>query len=172
MKSISIAWIILGLILLSSAVEAEGNCPPGYYSIGAPQGQAGPQGCAPIPRDGSSQQQPQIRSPVPQWEDHWGAIATALPMGVLGVANNFTSQSGAEQAAVADCQSKGASTCKIDLSYRNQCVAMIVGHPGYNVTPGANIEGAVRTGLKTCVDAGDTNCHVYFSACSLPQRVQ
>jgi Domain of unknown function (DUF4189) len=175
MKLTTLRWLLLGLLLLTAgAIHAEGNCPPGYYPIGASPGQAGPQGCAPIPGYNNNQQQgqPQMSPPPPQqWEDHWGAIATYGPTGVLGTSTNLPDQGQAEQSALADCQSKGGPTCKIQLSYRNQCAVVVVGDKGYNATPGATMDLARQAGLKVCSDA-DTNCHVYYSACSLPVRTQ
>lgn len=169
-------WLLLAiLLLLGNVIHAEGNCPPGYYPIGAPSGQGGPQGCAPVPGESQQQVQPQQvqpQQPPQQWEDHWGAIATYEPNGSLGTATNMPSQGRAEQAALADCQSKHGSTCKIQLSYRNQCAAMIVSDKGYNVTPAATVDLAVTKGMGICTNSGDPNCHVYYSACSLPQRIQ
>lgn len=158
------------LLLLGGVAHAEGNCPPGYYPIGAPQGQAGPQGCAPIPGyDNQQQTRPQ---PPPQWEDRWGAIATYEPNGSLGTATNMPSQGSAEQTALADCQSKHSSICEIQLSYRNQCAAMVVSDSGYNVTPSLTLKSAEIKGMATCTASGDKNCHVYYTDCSLPKIIQ
>jgi hypothetical protein len=36
MKLTTLRWLLLGLLLLTAgAIHAEGNCPPGYYPIGA-----------------------------------------------------------------------------------------------------------------------------------------
>ncbi|MHB1057819.1 MAG: DUF4189 domain-containing protein [Rhodanobacter sp.] len=156
-------------MLLAGGAHAEGNCPPGQYPIGAPQGQAGPQGCAPIPGYSNQGQNPAQPAP-PQWADRWGAIASYVPKGILGTSSNLPNPEQAKQAAIMDCQAKGASTCKIEISYGNQCVAMIVGHPGYSIAVGPTANDAEQSGMKMCSDGGDTNCHVYYSACSLPIR--
>jgi len=49
---------------------------------------------------------------------------------------------------------------------------MVVGNNGYNVGADATVDKAVQLGMKICTDAKNTNCHVYYSACSLPQRIQ
>lgn len=162
--------LFLALAFLASYVHAEGNCPPGQYPIGAPQGQAGPQGCAPIP--GYDNQVHSPTPPPPQWTDRWGAIASYPPSGALGTSSNLPSPQQAKQAAIEDCQAKGASTCKIEISYGNQCVAMIVGHPGYAIATGSTASEAEQKGAEMCSDNGDTNCRVYYSACSLPVRIQ
>lgn len=165
-------WVLLGLLLLlGSAVHAEGNCPPGYYPIGTPQGQAGPQGCAPIPGHTNNQQQAHPQ-PLPQWASRWGAVATDGVDGSLGAITGAPSRSEAEKLAMADCQSKGGSRCKVDVSYRNGCAAMVVGNGGYNVESAAKVNQAVQLSMNICNKAGRTNCHVYYSACSLPVRIQ
>lgn len=117
--------------------------------------------------------QQQAQQPPPQkWVDHWGAIATNEPTGSLGVANDMASQSDAEQAALADCQSKQGATCKLETSYRNGCGALIGSSTGYVVVSKATLNETVQTGISTCTKAGYSNCHVYYSACSLPVRIQ
>lgn len=173
MKSILFSCLLFGLLLLSGVTHAEGNCPEGYYPIGGESGQAGPQGCAPIPGYNQQQGQQQApQTPPPRWADRWGAIATFEPNGSLGTVTDMSDQQSAEQAALASCQSKHGSTCKIQLSYRNQCAAMVVSDKGYNVTPAVTVNEAVEKGMKICTGSGDPNCHVYYSACSLPQRIQ
>lgn len=161
----SFCLLLLGLLLLKgSEINAQTACPPGMTPYGV--------GVCGYDNSQRQEQPVQQRPPLPQWEDHWGAIATYEPNGSLGVATNMPSQSSAEQAALVDCQSKHGSTCKIQLSYRNQCAAMVVSDKGYNVTPAATVDLAVTEGMATCTKSGDPNCHVYYSACSLPVRTQ
>ena len=155
MKSILFSCLLFGMLLLSGVTHAEGNCPDGMFETNPPSSQ-GPVGCAPIP--GYNQQQGPQKAPRPppeQWVDHWGAIAIYEPNGSLGTATNLPSQSSAENA---DCQSKHGSTCKIQLSYRNQCTAMAVSDKGYNVGSPATVDQAAQTSLKICRDSGDPNC--------------
>lgn len=168
-----LAWFLIGLFLLSvNGVHAEGVCPPGMFPTNPP-GTQGPVSCAPIPGYDDNQQQAQPQQlPPPKWVNHWGAIATSLPQGIVGVSTNFNDEPEATQAALSDCRSKGGADCKIKASYGNRCIALIVGNPGYNTTPGATVNIAIAAGLKTCNDAGDTNCHAIYSACSLPERIQ
>jgi len=129
-------------------------------------------GCAPLNSSQQPSQGQQSSQPPPQrWQDHWGAIATYEPNGSLGAVTNMPSQSGAENAALASCQSKHGSTCKIQLSYRNQCAAMVVGGKFFNVNPGATVDEATQAGMDTCRTYAN-DCHVYYSACSLPVRIQ
>ena len=155
------------LLLCSGTVHAQ---QPGVDC--APiQGQ-GWSGCAPMNTTQGQQQPRAPLSPPEQWQDHWGAIATDAIHGSLGTAADMPSQSTAESKALADCQSKGGTKCKIDTRYRNACAAMVAGDTGYNVGSAATLSEAVQIGMKTCTDAGTAHCHVYYSACSLPVRIQ
>jgi len=156
-SSLRACLVVLGLLLLGTlhAQTPDVDCVP-------IQGQ-GWQGCAPV---GNAQQ------PSARWENRWGAIATYESNGSLGIATNMTSQSAAQQTALADCQSKHGSTCKLETTYRNGCAALIGSTTGYVVTSDATSEKAIQAGMQTCNKAGYTNCHTYYSACSLPVQVQ
>ncbi|MDR6885996.1 hypothetical protein J2X67_000486 [Variovorax sp. 3319] len=71
-----------------------------------------------------------------------------------------------------DCQSKGGVNCKIDITYDNQCAAIVVGDGAYNVGNASTVDQAVASGVKTCRGGGFTNCRSYYTACSLPVRIQ
>lgn len=169
-------FLLFGLLLLlGSVVRAEGNCPPGYYPIGAASGQGGPQGCAPIPGYTNNQQQAQPQPPPPlppRWVDQWGAIATDFAHSSAGASVNQPNRKAAKQAAIANCQSNGGSACKIETWYSNACAVMVVGDKTHISVSAATIGDATQEGMKTCAKDGDTNCHVYYSACSMPVRIQ
>ncbi|WP_425543733.1 DUF4189 domain-containing protein [Rhodanobacter caeni] len=158
------------MLLTVGATHAEGGCPAGYYPIGAPSGQSGPQGCAPIPR--YNQQPFQPPQPQPEWVSRWGAIATYAPAGILGVSTGRASKSAAEQEALLDCKLRGGHVCKIEIAYDNECAAVVVGDKGYNVNTDATVDAAVQYGMRTCRDAGASGCHASYTACSLPVRIQ
>ena len=163
-------WLLL---LIGNMTHAEGNCPPGYYPIGAPQGQAGPQSCAPIPGYGNGQQQQRSQQwPPPRWVSRWGAIATDSVKGILGAVTDLPSKSRAQQAAITDCQTKGGSPCKLEVAYDNECAAMAVGSNGYDVVADTTLNRAIQGSMKMCVDDKSEGCHVYYSACSLPVQIQ
>jgi len=115
-------------------------------------------------------QQGSAPEPSGRWEERWGALATDNTTGSLGAAVNSPSRAAAESAAIADCHAKGGRTCKIDLSYANQCGAMILGQKNYIMRAGDSIEAAVQDGMSRC-NATDSNCRVYYSACSKPQFI-
>lgn len=171
MKSTLLSSLFFGLLLLlsSNVVHAEGNCPPGYYPIGAPPGQQGPQSCAPIPEYINNQQQAQ--PPPPQWASRWGAIVTDSVKGSLGAVTGLPSKGDAQRTALTDCANKGGLACNIDVVYGNECAVMVVGKSGYNFAADASMDKATESAMQTC-SAADTNCHVYYSDCSLPIRIQ
>lgn len=165
-------WLLFGLLLFMATVaHAEGGCPPGMI----PASGTDINSCIPIPPgyyNNQQQVQPQPQPPPPQWTSRWGAIATDGPGGHLGVATNLSSKDDAEQVAITDCQAKGGAPCAIEVAYDNECAAMVVGHTEHSSNAAASLDEAIHLGMLTCNNAGDTNCHVYYSACSLPVRVQ
>jgi hypothetical protein len=166
-------WLLLGsLLLLSNVIHAEGGCPPGLI----PASGTDINSCIPIPPGYYSNQQtaqPQLpRPPPPEWATQWGAIATDKTKGVLGAVTGLSSKSEAQQAAMADCQAKGGSPCKLEVAYDNECATLAVGSKGYSINTGNTPDAASQLAIKTCsADGDDPACHVYYSACSLPQRI-
>lgn len=163
--------LIIGLLLLGSGViHAEGECPPGMFPTNPP-GTQGPVGCAPIP--GYNENQQQNQQPPPQiWESRWGAIATDEPKGILGAAAGLPTKIDAQRAAMIDCQAKGGAPCKLEIAYDNECAALVAGSKDYSINTGPTADAANQLAMKTCSSGGDTACHVYYSSCSLPVRVQ
>ncbi len=101
-------------------------------------------------------QQGNAPEPSGRWEERWGALATDNATGSLGSAVNSPSRAAAESAAVADCHAK--------------CGAMILGQKNYIMRAGDSIEAAVQDGMSRC-NATDSNCRVYYSACSKPEFI-
>ena len=165
MKLIPRFLFIISLLCLSGITRAQVSCPPGMMPYSTAQNVGV---CAPIP--GGNQMRPQ--APVARWESRWGAIATDPKAGSVGVSANMQTKEAAEQAAISDCESRKKSLCKIAEAYDNECAVMVAGNTGYNVDADSTIEKAAQSGMKTCAQSGDSNCHVYYSACSLPQRIQ
>lgn len=131
--------------------------------------------CVPpdVAMPGSQQQSQAPQLPPLTWVDQWGAIATYEPGGILGASTHMQSERKAKQSAMADCQTKGGgSNCKFIISYRNGCVALLVGDKFFNASSAATIEEATKSGMKVCAKNGNTNCHVYYSACSPPIVLQ
>lgn len=152
--------VLMGWCALAHAQTPAVDCVP-------IQGQ-GWQGCAPT---GNNQQPQQPMSPPAHWVDRWGALATDDAAGILGTATNMFSEQMANNAALKDCQAKGGLKCGNPVSYHNQCVAMVAGHNGYDVSVGPTIEKAVEVSTQRC-SRKSNDCHVYYSACSYPVRIQ
>ena len=109
--------------------------------------------------------------PRGRWEDRWGAIAADAKKGKIGTAVDVASKRMAERMALAACKGDGGTDCRIKITYTNQCVAMVVGKVGYGTSHAATESEAEMLGLSDC-KAKDKECSVYYSGCSLPERMQ
>lgn len=151
------AWLLgLVLLLVGGVVHAEGGCPPGLI----PEGGQGVSSCRPIPGQ-----------PQGHWMNQWGAIATDFSYHTAGASVNQLGEAEALQAAIDNCVSNGGVQCKVEITYSNQCSALVVGVTGHNADRADTIDQAVKLGIKVCTDAGDTNCHPVYGACSRPKWV-
>lgn len=160
---------LLVLLLATTTLHAQAACPPGTIPYGTGND---PSACGPDNSQSDQPQQPQAPRLPPQiWADYWGAISTDTPNGILGSSTHASSQANAEQAAVADCRSKGGTQCILQVSFRNGCGAMVIGDKGFNVNSAPTLGEAVQKGMAICTKtSGD--CHVYYSTCSLPEQIQ
>ncbi|WP_158879976.1 DUF4189 domain-containing protein [Rhodanobacter sp. L36] len=163
------AGLLLSGLLILTLVHAQ---QPGVDC--APiQGQ-GWSGCAPInPSQPPTQgQQSQVsQQPPMQWATRWGAIATDADKAILSGITDRSSKEAAQQAALTDCRNKGGTQCKLQIAYDNQCAVMILGDKAFNVANAATVGEATKLGTQQC-NKESPNCRVYYSACSLPQRIQ
>lgn len=153
------------LLLISAPALAEGGCPSGYAPSGV--GPGGVQGCAPLTGSNSGNTQQ-----AAVWKDRYGALATDDKLGKLGTSTDLDSRRKAESAALSDCQAQGGTQCKLEAWHRNGCTAMVVGHTGHVTETAADQDSAVQKAMKTCQADGDPACHIYYTACSSPQRVR
>lgn len=115
-------------------------------------------------------QQQQLPPPQPSgyWEKTWGAIVGHSSQPILGAAVGAKSEDEAKRSALADCKAKGGgSGCRLDLTYYNQCAVLVTGDNLYNTARAESIERAAQLGMTKCVES-DTNCRVYYSACTEP----
>lgn len=115
-----------------------------------------------------SQQPPPPPQPTGYWEKTWGAIAGHSSQPILGTAVGANSEAEAKKLALADCKAKGGgSGCRLDLAYHNQCAVLVTGDRLYNTASAGSIERATEIGIEEC-NKVDTNCRVYYSACTEP----
>lgn len=156
--------VLLSGLWVTGAVQAEGGCPAGMIPY---QGN-NLSSCAPLP-GGYNQQSSQPAGP--QWATRWGAIATDPEASALGVAVSLPSKRKATKAAMADCKAKGGVNCTVDFSYYNQCASMVMGANRFRVNSAATVEEATEASLRSC-RSSDSDCRVYYTACSMPQRIR
>lgn len=161
-EKIAIFAIFLGV----SGVAIAQNCPSGIPSAGNPQ-------CLPPTAPNSPYYQGESGAgsmdpvPIGRWEDRWGAFAIDLKTG-LGASKDMRSRRAAERAALTECAKRGGLSCKVQLSYHNQCGVIIAGDTGFNTSAAATVERASQIGMDRCTKSGDGGCHVYYSDCSPP----
>lgn len=116
----------------------------------------------------------------PHWRLTWGAIASDKNSGDIGVIVGKFSAREAKNQAMQRCGQHGATRCKIDLAYQNQCAVIawpsqddkLVG--GIVVTRGGpTIDDASQGALATCSSANEgAKCTIVFSDCTKPVLVQ
>lgn len=128
------------------------------------------QGCMPTNSAAQPSQQ-RVQQPPARWASQWGAIATDNQLGKLGASMNGTNQASAEASAVSECQNQGGTQCRVLISFHDQCGVVIIGDGKINASSAATVAQASDDGIKVC-STGTTHCHVYYSACALPVRIQ
>ena len=146
-------------IFVSFAASAEGGCPPGQY----PQQGQGWQTCVPIP---GAEQNSTPAADAGYWTESWGALATYVPKGIIGVATGLGSRRDAEQVALSDCKEKAGATCKLEAYYQNACVALAGSDTGYAVSSDPDADAAKKNALNTCNKAAYPNCQIFYASCS------
>ena len=151
-------WIGFALLLAVGIAYAQ-NCPEGMV----PEGGQGVASCVPV--DGGSQ-------PQGHWISRWGAIATDVANQGMGASFNQSSEEQAKQSAIANCFSNGGSSCKVQTTYFNSCIAIVAGDRGFNIENAQTIDEAVKKGMKGCVGVGDANCRARYTSCSTAQWTQ
>lgn len=160
------ALTLIGALGLSGSIVAQG-CPAGIPSAGNP-------GCIPPSQSNSPYHQSGSgggSEPRAKWETRWGAFAIDFKTG-LGTSKGMRSKRAAQNAAIADCRSKGGADCKIQLAYFNQCGVIVQGEVGFSVASADTVERATEIGKGICRNAGNDNCAVYFSDCSPAELVR
>lgn len=89
----------------------------------------------------------------------------------MGKAEAFSSKGKAERAALADCRSKGGHKCTLEHAYHDQCVAVAWGDTLVSTMSAENSERASQLAIERCSNS-TTNCGIYYTGCSYPERVQ
>lgn len=157
--------LLIILVTGSSTVFAEGGCPTGQY----PQQGQGWKTCVPIP---GYEPQQAVQPPPPSYASRWGAVASSTNS-MFGIVSDQASKEDAERTAVAECIGRGGEDCKLNYTYANQCVA-VIGIPNQvsQAFNGGTPDEASKQGLDSCRTNGIDGCWVYYSGCSIPERLQ
>ena len=161
---------VAGLILALSAFAATtawGQCATGVNTGGG--------NCVPPDAAGMPDYNPgnvsAPSSPPPVWQDKWGAIALDKDAGDAGTITDRDSKATAVHDAMSDCRARGATGCKVVLTYYNQCAAVAWSDDSYGASTDKTIEASESGALSACSKSG-TGCKIVYSACSLPQRIR
>lgn len=156
-------WLLgVVLLLVSLPIKAQW-CPPGYVPIGGDQ--AGWKDCAPVAGSNES-----IPDPGPQWATRWGAIAVDNAKSAWGFFDGASSKRRASKAAVESCKRNGGKTCKVYISYHNQCGALASGDNRITTYRAPESGQAESEALKSCSQKTE-NCGLIHSGCSYPQKI-
>lgn len=154
-------------ILLSSTSHAQ--CAPGIPSAGNP-------GCIPPDQANSPYSQSAVPAALPaaKWADRWGAIALDDETGKLGTVSQSSAKGKAESQALERCADAGGTSCKIVMTYTNQCVAVAQVSTGgpVHVKSGPYLNETEDAVQKKCASDGNGKCQVFYSKCSYAERVQ
>lgn len=159
-----IVLLVAGLFAGNAA--AEQGCADGYIPTTTPNGIQ----CSPAPglyRGPGASSGPQER-----WETRWGAIAMDNASGKTGIAGSKSSRRKAEQAALAQCKGKGGGNCQVKLYYSNQCGALAWGSDQMFTARGVTLEEASEYAVNECQSQTGGKCEVFFSDCSLPEKLR
>lgn len=158
--------ILSGLFLLcaSGLANAEQGCAQGFFPGGPADGQI----CIPIPGYGVTNN---VASPAQtaRWKYTWGAIAMSSA-GHVGATVGHYSRGAAKREATANCKRRGGQDCKIQITYKHQCVAIAwPSIPSSAVTQTAeSVEIASKLAQEKCRAGGGGDCEVVYSACTDP----
>lgn len=110
----------------------------------------------------------QAALPPYRWVDLWGAIAIDPDTGQAGTPADMESESAAIRAAMHDCSAKGATGCRLRITYHNQCAAVAWGPRGNGVGSGPEPDAAQEMAMKSCED---TTCKIVYSNCTYQRKV-
>lgn len=110
----------------------------------------------------------------PKWQTKWGAIAIdpKAKTGGIGFAENMNSKKIAEKFAIQQCLATGGSkTCRVEVSYDNQCGVIAWGDNYYTTANAQNVEDASSLALELC-DQKTENCKIFYSNCNYAVQIR
>ena len=104
-----------------------------------------------------AEEPPQVR-----WEERWGAIVMDAASGMTGIGGSQPTEEAAIQTATAMCQRKGGKSCRVDITYSNQCGALAWGSNHAVSARGRTLEIASKYAIDAC-EKTTGKCEVFFS---------
>jgi hypothetical protein len=108
----------------------------------------------------------------PLFQKRWGAIAVDGPAGKFGGVDGQTSKGAAEKGAKRECLANGGGkTCRIVISYVNQCGVMAWGDSQFTSASGPDINETADRAVRQCSQKTN-NCKPYYAGCSYAQRIR
>jgi hypothetical protein len=109
--------------------------------------------------------------PAPAWNLTWGAIVIDSETGGAGTVVGRDTEADAVNDARRDCASRGATGCKVEMTFRNGCAAVAWGVGGHGVASGPTQSGAENDAMKYCKQSAQS-CKVVYSDCSAARQAQ
>jgi hypothetical protein len=108
-----------------------------------------------------------ILAASPAWaEREWGAIALSERSTAYGYAQDFDTQEGASERALAECR-KNASDCRVHTAFRNTCLVLAGSVDGpFGWAWGAPERTRAQRALEQCRQRGAINCKVVETICA------
>lgn len=147
------------LVTASQSAIAQTACPAGV-APGSPQ-------CG--PDSGTSRAEPAPPRPTGEWIKTWGAVAGSDATGESGAVVGKLTEEEARSAAIYQCALGGATDCKVDLAYKNQCVALVSSEINSVSQGSATKQRAIDLAMSRCAKkSGGRECKVMYTACSDP----
>lgn len=153
-------FVLVGYLCISTLAAAQVSpSNPGGFNNTDPRSPAYNPGLALPPRSETSQ----------QWLDRWGAIATD-GRGEYGIVMDRDTERAAIVEAIAACQERGGSGCKLKRAFMNQCAAVVYGATATQTAQAAYEDRAIALATADCDKHAGGSCRVYYSGCSLPVK--
>jgi len=152
--------VLLMALLAAPVAFAQTACPSGV-APGSPQ-------CG--PDAGTSRGAPPAPRPTGEWIKTWGAIASS-DSGDIGSSTGKFSEKDAQAESLKICADFGNADCKVNLTYRNQCVAVVQaakGRTGGKIITAETADIAAKTALEECRQDSGAACVVRGTDCSEP----
>ena len=165
--TIALALVVIITPLVSGAQTA---CPVG---VAAGSAQCGPSPAEHVNPGTAGDSGPSATRYVPtgEWKKTWGAVAIDSETGAVGATFGKRSKNEAERDALDRCRTSGSAACRVQIAYKNQCVATffpsIPGQRGLSGS-GATVEDATRRGAEKCRELNGNECNLVYTRCTEP----